>query len=581
VALASGTAPQAPDRSPPEAVRGRLSEDVAAGRLPGGAVARIARDGTRWELVAGVADLGTRQPVTPNTLFRTGSLAKVVLAIAVMRLVDEGKVSLEAPIRELLPELPLENRWAADAPVTVAHLLEHSAGLEGAHFDEVMVRGPGPLPRPGEILTRRPERLRTRWRPGSRPAYNNRGYVVIAHLLEKIHGEPYEAVLRRRVLEPLGMEHACFEAEPRAAAPRACGYLDEKGTEASEEAAWFRPGADLVASLRDVAAMVRFFLARGRGPSGARVLSESSVARMERPSTTPAARLGLRVGAGPGIGVRARRGRLGFGHYGGGYGFMATFRYFPQEGEGYAIVVNTSQSWDGLVRLQDLLVEAYLPPGAGPPAKPLPDPVPWLGVYRHANSWYPPLEFLEELLGWQWIRRSGDGLVAWGPARGSTELVHLGEGRLRRPGEGAATLAFDQGPEGTRLVGGDVHFVRAPWGWPVVRLALLLLAALALAGQLVVAVVRREGGVAALSTLLLAGGLGLGAGLDYHDLGMRSPRALALCGLSWSYAAAALVAVLQGLRQSGVWTRLGGLAHLVWVVNLAAEGLVGIRTWAD
>ena len=103
------------------------------------------RDGIVSTAGIGLADVATGTPATPDTLFRTGSISKTVVALAVLKLVEEGRLTLDAPVRSLVPEIAFTNAWEATDPVRVVHLLEHTTGWDDYHAKQAANSDPRPL----------------------------------------------------------------------------------------------------------------------------------------------------------------------------------------------------------------------------------------------------------------------------------------------------------------------------------------------------------------------------------------------------------------------------------------------------
>lgn len=196
-------------------VRGELKRH----NLPGLALC-VVKDGKIVKKAGyGLANLETPAPVTPETVFEIGSVTKQFTAFAIMMLVEEGKVELDKPIRDYLPDLP--EKWA---PITVRHCLTHTSGL--VNYTSAI---PASLAattefKDGEIV----ERLRNselRFAPGEKWEYCNTGYYLLGTILEKVTGETYWDFLEQRLFKPLGMT-ATRNSGPRAVIPnRARGYL--------------------------------------------------------------------------------------------------------------------------------------------------------------------------------------------------------------------------------------------------------------------------------------------------------------------------------------------------------------------
>src|SRR6185503_8709967 len=124
--------------------------------------------------------------VQAETLFEIGSISKSFVAIALLQLADEGKLDLNKPVKEYLPWLKVDSSYA---PFTTHHLLSHTAGLSGV-----------------PLLTRvAATTLRVGFEPGTKWLYSNIGYVLLGFILEAIEKRPFAEIMRRRVMDPLGM----------------------------------------------------------------------------------------------------------------------------------------------------------------------------------------------------------------------------------------------------------------------------------------------------------------------------------------------------------------------------------------
>ena len=162
---------------------------LAAYSLPGITVALADGEGFSTTLTAGWADVERRRPVTPAHYFQIGSISKSLAALAVLRLVDEGRLSLADDVRTHLPEI----RMVDGKPFTIRHLLTHSSGLPA---DAPL----GPRGADGAF-----------WQgfdPGSQFSYSNIGYQMIGLIVAKARGKSYTDALAEDVLRPLGMGEA-------------------------------------------------------------------------------------------------------------------------------------------------------------------------------------------------------------------------------------------------------------------------------------------------------------------------------------------------------------------------------------
>ena len=368
-----------------ESLESELASIVAETGVPGAAVSVVTEGGAEVRSFAfGAADRETERPVTADTLFRANSVSKSFVALAVLRLVEEGRLGLDDRVRDLLPEFEFENPWEESHPLRVAHLLEHTTGFDDLHFREYAF-GPedGTL---REALAVNPAPRVARWPPGTRMAYNNGAYAVAAHLIETVSGERFEDFVEREVLRPLGMDASGFGLE-RIDRERLARHYLRSGDEEPPEPypLLIRPAGGLITTADDLAALVTCLLRRG-----APLLDPASVERMETPRTTDAARAGLRVGYGLGSYTSWGWGSLWHGHAGGTPSAFARYAYQPELGAGYALLLNGpgGAAKDRLERaLQELLtggVSAPIPDGDHP--EPAGAPEDYAGLYRQSTS---------------------------------------------------------------------------------------------------------------------------------------------------------------------------------------------------
>ena len=152
----------------------------------------------------GVTSLENPLDVTPDTLFQIGSITKTFTGTAAMRLVERGELDLDAPVRTYLPELKLSDEDVA-ARVTTRHLLTHTGGWIGDHFDD-LGSGDDALARICASMSSLPQLTPL----GEVWSYNNAGFYLAGRVIEVLSGKPYEEAMQELVLEPLGLEQTFF-----------------------------------------------------------------------------------------------------------------------------------------------------------------------------------------------------------------------------------------------------------------------------------------------------------------------------------------------------------------------------------
>jgi len=171
--------------------------------IPGVAVG-LWHAGREYQHGFGVTGVEHPLPVTPNTLFQIGSITKTFLATAVMRLVEAGRLNLDAPLRAYLPDLRLADETTA-ARVTMRHLLTHTGGWVGDYFNDFGF-GDDALTRMVAQLEELPQLTPL----GEVYSYNNSGFYLAGRVIEVITGQPFEAAMSDLLLGPLGLEHSFF-----------------------------------------------------------------------------------------------------------------------------------------------------------------------------------------------------------------------------------------------------------------------------------------------------------------------------------------------------------------------------------
>jgi CubicO group peptidase (beta-lactamase class C family) len=188
-----------------------VADRLTSAHLPGAAIA-VTR-GDRVIHVRGFGRTGDDEPVGIGTRFRIASLSKAFTATAVLQLAEANRVRLDAPVRTYLPRFQIEDPQGG--AITVRHLLNQTSGLADAGFPEQTMAPPGNLTH--RVASLRTARLVSP--PGTRFHYFNPNYDVLARLVEVTAGQPYEAYLRARIFQPLGM--ADTEAMPTERPPQA------------------------------------------------------------------------------------------------------------------------------------------------------------------------------------------------------------------------------------------------------------------------------------------------------------------------------------------------------------------------
>ncbi|HML48005.1 MAG TPA: serine hydrolase domain-containing protein, partial [Clostridia bacterium] len=197
-----------------------IESQMADCRIPGFSLG-IVRDGELLYMKGyGRAD-DTGRAVTPQTPFLIGSVSKSITAMAVMQLVEAGRIGLDDPVQTYLPGFALADERASGA-ITVRMLLNHTSGIpEQAEFQVATLRGDDETM--GELIAKF-KAIRPIGQPGARFAYGNANYIILGALIEQVSGMTYDAYIRQYIFEPLEMRHSYASAVDAAKDGLATGY---------------------------------------------------------------------------------------------------------------------------------------------------------------------------------------------------------------------------------------------------------------------------------------------------------------------------------------------------------------------
>ncbi len=349
----------------------RLHELAAAERIPGAALG-VWADGSESLAAHGVLNAATAVSTTADSLFQIGSITKVWTATMIMQFIDEGRLSLDATVSEILPGARLGREDDA-ADVSIRHLLTHTSGIDGDIFTDTgrgadcVERYVGSLGQAARIFP-----------PGATYSYCNSGFVVLGRVIEVLDGREWDASLSERLIGRLGIGQTVTLPEQAILHRAATGHR-EHPRENEPVSVWglprsLGPAGLITASVHDVLTFARLHLDEGVAADGTRVLRRASVWAMQQPQHDI-----------PGVGGHAEAvglawrlsrwdGRLVIGHAGSTIGQSAFLRIDPQERVAACLLTNSPEA-QGLY--QQLFSEIFsacagvtVPASAGPVARP-------------------------------------------------------------------------------------------------------------------------------------------------------------------------------------------------------------------
>jgi CubicO group peptidase (beta-lactamase class C family) len=261
---------------------GMIEKAIQTRGVPSISIALVKGDAIVWKAAFGHANVRTRTPATPETIYSTGSTFKAVTSAAIMQLVEQGKLKLDDPVNRHLGDVQVMDRLQTEKPVTIRHILSHWSGLNAGAITKplwgrelpkslgAMVAG---------LYSVRP--VETRWE------YNNFAYGMAGLIVEKASGKSYEQYVVDQILKPLGVaiEHP---VQPNAAMvelmalPYMPGGASGKPTPVDQVHYDVYPAGDIYLTAEDMARFLGAQLNDGVF-NGQRILSAESVAKMREP----------------------------------------------------------------------------------------------------------------------------------------------------------------------------------------------------------------------------------------------------------------------------------------------------------
>jgi CubicO group peptidase (beta-lactamase class C family) len=361
---------------------GLLAAQQEAYHLPGAAVAVVQDGELLFAKGYGYADIATRQPVVAEqTLFRPGSISKLLIWTAVMQLVEQGKLDLDADVNSYLSTFKIPATYPE--PITLAHLLTHTPGFED-QSEGLFIRSVDELLPLGEYLQRyMPARVRP---PGTLTAYSNYGTTLAGYIIEQVSGMPYEQYLEENIFQPLQMSRSTLRQPVPAelTADLAVGYVYAGGQQAARgfEVVQSSPAGALSATVTDLANFMIAHLQAGRF-GDERILTEATAQTMHTQSFTNDPQVN---GFAHGFIEATINGQRLIWHAGDTIYFHSILVLIPAHNLGFVVSYNGVNGGQAYLSTLRAFMDHYFPVEA--PALPTPSPDAGLHAQQVAGSYF-------------------------------------------------------------------------------------------------------------------------------------------------------------------------------------------------
>lgn len=253
-----------PPKKPASVVRGDYSytkeyiawlirQEMKDADITGLSIALVDDQDVVWQQGFGYADKQADIRATPDTVYHLGSIAKVFTATATMQLAEQGKLDINRPLQEYLPEFSIKSRFGDTLGITLRNIMTHHSGLPGYWVRGMSERIPAPFEQ--QVAAVRDEYVAEP--PDTVFAYSNLGYSLLGVTIGKVSGESYASYMNQSLLQPLGMRHSEFAA-------RIPGKAYKDGKEVEAFPLRDLPSSSLLSSVSDMTHFMRMLFGNGR-----------------------------------------------------------------------------------------------------------------------------------------------------------------------------------------------------------------------------------------------------------------------------------------------------------------------------
>jgi len=425
-------------------------------KIPGMMISIVSRDSVIWEGGLGLSNIARREPVTVEHIFRQGDISKTIGALAILKLVERGRFSLDDELRLLAPEINFSNDYELTHPVRVMHLLEHTSGFDDVHLHaryNYSLEGP----KGRKLIEIHENSFKSRWLPGDRFAYSDAGYALLTYLIEKFSQMPYQQFITQELLSPLGMEHSNFSSFPTKEEIFTTGYQWKEGQYVPTPFWAVKAGvADSFNSCaEDMSQLLKMFLNNGM-VDGRPLFTPEQLTRMENPKSGVTARNKMEVGYGLGnFTLHLEAPVIFHGHTGEIDGFRSQYAYNRELGVGYALANNSLTPNNRIALLiADFLIEKFPIRRSEPIAIDSAAVAPFLGYYDKKNPESELFHIIPVMFGGKRLSFAGDRLLLEDMTGQVDTIYQVDEMLFAREGEAIGSIKLAKG-ESQKLIMAD------------------------------------------------------------------------------------------------------------------------------
>lgn len=234
-----------------------ILKDMKKHNIKGLSIAIVDGQKTVWAKGFGLADEEKNLPASSQTVYRIGSISKVITATEIMRLYQAGKIDIDQPVKTYIKDFSIRSRYENTQPVTLRSLLSHHSGLPSDIIAGMWVQNPISL---AELVHRIKDESLTS-PPQTMYKYSNIGFSLLGRVIEVIENKPFPKAINDNLLQPLGMQYSSFEMTPQIENLYSKGYRN--GKEAERTPLRDLPAGSMLSNVEDMSRFIQFVFSDG------------------------------------------------------------------------------------------------------------------------------------------------------------------------------------------------------------------------------------------------------------------------------------------------------------------------------
>jgi CubicO group peptidase (beta-lactamase class C family) len=319
-----------------------IQDDLKHQRIPGAAVALVHEGRVIFSQCYGYADIEKKVAMTEDTYFMVGSLTKSFTALAVLKLIEQGKINPNADIKKYIPDFSIRKFHDEEAPITVNHLLTHTSGLMIDYYARFTSEKEYS---DAELLSQLQNEYLC-FKPGSACKYSNVGYRLLSMIIERVTGESFGSYLEKEVFKPLGMNNSYFDYTDDMALRMSKGH--NGNVEISRVDTEDKSASGLFSTLKDMTVFLKFLTSKdipsNGGINNGQIIDE--IIKNANPAIDTFYDSKNIYSSGWYLNFYQFRGiHTVLSNSGGINGFCAAMAYIPEEKLGIVMLTNSSLGW--------------------------------------------------------------------------------------------------------------------------------------------------------------------------------------------------------------------------------------------